>query len=415
MSNIRFLFMGGIMLIFMTALLAGSPLAGPGMTLTYTNAIKNRDINIISARLPDGTEFPDPGSLSGGSKPNDNPLIAGATMGGAPDGRDLPLYVDFEWRETPKSPPDPTPMDSLSQAHKDWQKKMMDEFYSYPIKKQRVLIRDRVPTEVVTSVIEANRHTPKDQLNKASIQVYFVWTDYGIKFRWEIWHRQGSQYYSHQGGDEVTPAGTTMIAAYSNAIENNKIVVDPGGPGGPATGGRPRRYPASASGSVFSGSPGFAYTDKPFSGGEKPMVFESEQELPEWVDFKWALLPDAEIPRKRGESESAYHWRCLEISSARPRKSERVLVRSRIPQEVRNEISIATRNAQPYKVASSLIYLYFIWTDSGIKLHWRLRRSRPDGTFVSIREGGDEITKPGKSNHKSEVSTGVGEVSPSPT
>jgi hypothetical protein len=101
---------------------------------------------------------------------------------------------------------------------------------------------------VVSSVIDANSHTPKGQLNDASIQIYFIWTDYGIKLRWEIWHRQGAQYYSHQGGDEIAPAGTTMIAAYSNAIENYKVAVDPGGPG---TDGRPRRHPASASGSVF--------------------------------------------------------------------------------------------------------------------------------------------------------------------
>jgi hypothetical protein len=44
-------------------------------------------------------------------------------------------------------------------------------------------------------------------------------------------------------------------------------------------------------------------------------------------------------------------------------------------------------------VASSLIYLYFIWTESGIKLHWRLKRSLPDGAFVSVREGGDELTQ----------------------
>jgi hypothetical protein len=124
------------------------------------------------------------------------------------------------------------------------------------------------------------------------------------------------------------------------------------------------------------------------------MVFESEPELPEWVDFRWALLPTVEIPRKSGESESAYHWRCVEIYGALRRKNERVQVRSRIPQDVRDEIAAATRNVQPRRVASSLIYLYFIWTDSGIKLHWRLKRSRSDGTFVNIREGSEEITKP---------------------
>jgi hypothetical protein len=373
----------------LTGLLAATHAQGPGMTITYTSAIKDIDIDIKGASLPDGTPFPDAGSLGGGSNPNKNPFIGGKTMGGAPDGRDLPIYVDFEWRETPTSPPDPTPMDPFSPAHKDWEKKIMEEFYSYPLKKQRVLIRSRVPVEVVSTVLNDNLHTPKGKLDDASLRLYFVWTEYGIKLRWEIWHRNGMQYDSDQGGDEIVPAGTTMIAAYSSTIKNDSVAVDPGGPGAD---GRPKRYPASARGTVFSGSSGFTYTSRPVSGGEKLMVFENEPELPEWVDFKWALLPIADLPHESGESESAYHWRREAVLGALHRENERVPVRSRIPEEVCDEITTATRTAQPHKVASSLIYLYFIWTNSGIKLHWRLKRSRPDGTFVSIREGGDEIT-----------------------
>lgn len=359
------------------------------MTVTYTNAIKEIDINIDGARLPNGATFTNARSLSGGNKSNDNPLIGGATIGASPDGRNLPDYIDFKWRESPRNPPDPTPLDPFSQAHKNWEAEMMTDFYSHPIKEQRVFIRSRIPAEVVNAVVEANRQTPKGQLDVASIHIYFVWTDYGIKLRWEIWHRLGTQYDSHQGGDELIPAGITMVAAYSSVIKNNKFVVDPGGPGAD---GRPRRYPASASGSVFSGSPSFAYTNKPVSGGEKLMAFENESNLPEWVEFKWALLPTAGISPKSGETATEFHWRSVAFYSALPRRNERILIRSRIPQEVQDEIAAATRNAQPHKSASSVIYLYFIWTESGINLRWRLKRSQPDGSWVNVREGGDEVT-----------------------
>lgn len=358
------------------------------MTVTYTNTIKDVDVNIKSALLANRTDFPHAGALSGASGPNDNPLSGGATMGAAPDGRNLPEYVDFEWRESPTSPPDPTPTDPFSQAHKDWETKMMAEFYSHPIKKQRVFIRSRIPANVVSAVVEANRHTPKGELDEASVQVWFIWTDYGIKLRWAIWHRLGAQYYSHQGGDEIVPAGATMIAAYSNAIKNDALTIDPGGT---SSDGRPRRYPASASGSVFSGSPNIAYTNRPISGGEMLMAFESEPELPEYVEFKWRSPPTAVPPREAGESLTAYHLRFNAIYGALPSKRERVEVRSRIPQEVRDEINGATRNALPHKLPSSVIYLYFIWTDSGIKLHWRLKRSKPDGTFMTVRDGGDDL------------------------
>jgi hypothetical protein len=356
------------------------------MTITYSNAIEGMDVNIKSARLPDGSAFPDAGALSGASTSNMNPLSGGATMGGAPDERDLPEYVDFEWRESPRSPPDPTPSDPFSEAHRNWEKTMMADFYSHPIKKQRVLIRNRVPVEVVNAAIEANRHTPKDQLTPASIQMYFIWTDYGIKLRWQIWHRPPSeiQYYSHQGGDDIVPAGTTMIASYSNAIKNDKYIVG-------FADVEPARPSASAKGTFFPGTPGLAYTSRPISGGEYVAAFESEPELPEWVDIRWVLFPPAAISPAPGEPDAKFHFRAIAFYSTFPRKNERIIIRSRIPKEVRDEIAVATRNAEPHKVASSVIYLYFVWTDNGIKLHWRLKRSRPDGTFISVREGGDEI------------------------
>jgi hypothetical protein len=194
MNDKRFAVAGLALLTSLAAFFAGSQPTGPGMTVTYNSAIRDMEVDIKGARLPDGTAFPHGGSIGGSSTPNDNPLAGGATMGGAPDGRDLPEYVDFEWRESPRSPPDPTPMDASSQAHMDWNKKMMDDFYSRPIKKQRVFIRSRIPAEVVNAAIEANRRTPRNQLTPASIEVFFIWTDYGIKLRWQIWHRLPSEF-----------------------------------------------------------------------------------------------------------------------------------------------------------------------------------------------------------------------------
>lgn len=367
-------------------LIPSIPTGSPGISLNYASAIRDTDVTIKSARLPDGTAFPSAGTIGGKGRPDDiNPLGDEAVMGGAPDGRALPEFVDFEWRESPPAPPEPTPMDQASPVHKEWETKMMAEFYAHPIKRQRVFVRSRVPAEVVNAAIEINRHTQRGQVAEASVKLSFIWTDDGIKLRWELWHRTGVQYYSHQGGDEIVPAGKTMIAAYSSTIEDDKHIVG-------LADGYPVRHPAAPNhGTFFSGGPGLGYTNRPVSGGEKPVAFESEPELPEWVDFRWALFPTTDIAHKPGESETAYYWRSLASYSAVPRKNERVLVRSRIPQEVRDEIANATGNVQPHKVASSVLYLYFVWTDSGIKLHWRLKRSWPDGSFVTVREGGDEI------------------------
>lgn len=384
--------LGLVLLACLTGLIAAAPAVGPGMTVTYNSAINDMEVTIENARLPDGGAFPHGGGIGGKSRPNENPLNGGKTMGAAPDGRQLPEYIDFEWRESALEPPDPTPKDPFSQAHEDWKTKMMAEFYSHPIKKQRVYIRSRVPAELVNKVIEQNRHSVKGHGAQASIEIFLIWTDYGIKLRWQIWHTPAfhAQYFSHQGGDEIVPSGTTMIAAYSNTKKDDSFTVNPGSPGKP-----PIRHPASASGLNFSGSSSFAYTRNPISGGEKLVAFESELQLPEWVDFNWRFFPIS-IPRKSGEADTDYDTRTTAIYRSVAIASERILVRSRIPLDVQDEIAAATHNAQPNKAASSVIYLYFIWTDTGIKLHWRLKRSLSDGSFVSVREGGDELTHEGQ-------------------
>lgn len=376
---------GLVLFVCIMAIIAASTSAGPGLTVTYNSTIKHARIYIEDARLPIGAAFPNAGSFGGGDASNDSPLSDGATMGGAPDGRDLPDYVDFKWRENPY--PDPTPNSPLSQATKVWEARSLATLIAQPIRSQRVFIRSRIPADVVNAAIEANRHTPKNGLPPASIRIYFIWTDYGIKLRWQIWHSPPSeiQYYSDQGGDEIVPAGTTMIASYSNAIKSEKYVVG-------FADVEPTRHPASAKGTFFPGAPSLAYTPRPISGGEYLAAFESESELPEWVDIRWALFPPAAISPEPGEPDAKFHFRAIAFYSTVPRKNERIIIRSRIPQEVRDEIAAATRNAEPHKVAGSVIYLYFVWTNNGIKLHWRLKRSRPDGTFISVREGGDDIS-----------------------
>src|SRR5690242_20126004 len=105
MSFRRSTLAGLVIVACLVGFIALSPSTGPGMTITYSNAIREMDVNIKSARLSDGSAFPNAGGLSGASALNGNPLAGGATMGGAPDGRDLPEYVDFEWRESPRSSP----------------------------------------------------------------------------------------------------------------------------------------------------------------------------------------------------------------------------------------------------------------------------------------------------------------------
>jgi hypothetical protein len=338
--------------------------SGPGMTVSFGSTMEEVSIAVKSARLPDGKQFPNAGSFGY----SESPISGGATMGAAPDGRQLPEWVDFEWSE----PPDP---EDPSQT--------LEEYRALPRKTQRVMIRSRIPQSVVDEVIEASRHPVKRYGTEKSLELNLVWTTQGIKLRWRIWHKPKfkAQYYSHEGGDEIIPEGKTMIAVYVNTIKDKNFSV---------VLGRPKRHPVLANGHYFSGSPTFAYTENPLSGGGLVVAYEKEQQLPEWIDFDWRLFPLV-IPRKPDEADAVYDSRVDAIYRSLPVKNQRVAVRSRIPQEVQDEIAAAARNAKPNKLSDSIIFIYFIWTESGIKLRWRLLRILPDGSHVYPREGGDVL------------------------
>jgi hypothetical protein len=140
---------------------------GPGMIVTFTSLKKGVSIDIESARLPSGAAFPDAGSFG----PDKNWFNSGKTMGAAPDGRQLPEWVEFEWSE-PVYPPDP--------------KQTLEEYRALPKKKQRVEIRDRVPQEAIEEVLQSKRDAPRGKLPEKMLWVYLVWTDDGIKFRWQV-------------------------------------------------------------------------------------------------------------------------------------------------------------------------------------------------------------------------------------
>jgi hypothetical protein len=346
--------------------------AGPGMIVSFGGTVKGISIAIKDARLPDGKEFPNAGSFGH----SNSPISGGATMGAAPDGRQLPEWVDFEWQETPY-PWDQRP----SQSDDEWREEIFATYRALPVKTQRVLIRSRIPQAVVDEVTEANRHPVPGM--KKHLELNLVWTSQGIKLRWRIWNTPdfNAQYDSHEGGDEIIPEGTTMIAVYASMMKDVNVSVNPGGAA---------RHPALPGQGYFSGSPNFVSMANVESSSGLTVAYENEAQLPQSIDFNWRLFPLV-VPRNKGETDTQYQARVQAIYQALPVNNERIPVRSRIPQDVQDEIAAAARKALPDQVSSSIIYLYFIWTDGGIKLRWRLMRVQPDGRHVYPREGGDEL------------------------
>lgn len=105
-------------------------------------------------------------------------------MGVSGDNRNLPEWVEFQWIDLPEK--------------KDYTKAEMDVL---PRQKQRVAVRSRVSEEAVQMAIESRRTADPKQLPDLMLWIYFVWTDLGIKFAWELLN--GRTEAVRKGGDDI--------------------------------------------------------------------------------------------------------------------------------------------------------------------------------------------------------------------
>ncbi|MCC7680291.1 hypothetical protein [Janthinobacterium sp. FW305-128] len=170
---------------------------GPGMIVTFSNGIKGKKVDVLRARTANGVFFPTPGSLG----PAKNPMKdGGATMGAAPDGRELPQWVEFEWKVWPYPYPD---MPAEPVALQAWSDGVHAMSRSLPIQTARVAVRSRVPQDVIDEVLASNRQRAPNALPDKDLWVYFIWYETGIKFRWRL--LQGCCKMLREGGDELAP------------------------------------------------------------------------------------------------------------------------------------------------------------------------------------------------------------------
>jgi hypothetical protein len=70
-----------------------------------------------------------------------------------------------------------------------------------------------------------------------------------------------------------------------------------------------------------------------------------------------------------------------------PHKRARVAVQSRVPQDVIDEVLASNRQRAPRALPDKMLWVYFIWYETGIKLRWKLKSS----CCGLLREGGDEL------------------------
>jgi hypothetical protein len=166
------------------------------MTVGYDSTVYGKEIEIVRATLPSGEPFVSSGLTVEATVGDGSPLGA-VVMGGSSDGRELPKWVDFEWKEWPYPYPE-KPTDPIEA--KKWGDKIHELSRTLPHKKFRVMVRSRVPQDVVDEAVAAVLARKYGELPDKKIWIYFVWHPKGIWFKWEL--VEGTR-TTRSGGDEI--------------------------------------------------------------------------------------------------------------------------------------------------------------------------------------------------------------------
>jgi hypothetical protein len=134
------------------------------------------------------------------------------------------------------------------------------------------------------------------------------------------------------------------------------------------------RSATSSTGARFANPGSLAPGKNPLKGSATMGASSDDRVLPEWVEFDWTE-PDYGTTYTR------------EQLRAMPVKKARVPVRSRVPQDVVDEVVASNRQRQAGQLSEGSLWIYFVWFDSGVKFRWELR----SGCCEKLRAGGDDL------------------------
>ena len=157
---------------------------GPGMIVILRSMYRDKEVGSLRAMTSSGTPFLIARSI--GPDCCAEPERGASFEGAAPDGRQLPEWVEFEWQEWPY----PLSRPSDPEGIKRWESTVHELSKNLPYKKARVLIRSRVPRAVVDEIIAAKHRQQRDKLPDRQLELQFNWYEDAVRLRWRLTARE---------------------------------------------------------------------------------------------------------------------------------------------------------------------------------------------------------------------------------
>lgn len=181
------------------------------------------------------------------------------------------------------------------------------------------------------------------------------------------------------------PPGPGMILSFGSVIEGRSIDI---------------KSSKTANGQPFSnpGTVGGAGASKWGSWRHIPRKTEAAsgdgRGLPEWVEFVWQEPSYPGLSYEDFPNHEDFAQAVREKYAKLPIKTQRLEIKSRVPQDVVDEVIESKRHASRGSVAEKSLWVFIFWTPEGIKMRWQLRydpglKLRNFGDVV--REGGDDL------------------------
>jgi hypothetical protein len=167
--------------------------AGPRAEVSFENTMSHARISILRLAPSSDLSFPRAGIFPQWSEPGHRIVsISEAVHVWA-----IPESVDFEWKEWPRTTP------SQLKDKRDLESvRLYVDGVRHKVQRKRahLVVRGRIPPEVIAEALQADRAGKAHQSHSASLKLFFIFMQDGLRFRWEQWRGNCIKQY---GGDAI--------------------------------------------------------------------------------------------------------------------------------------------------------------------------------------------------------------------